>query len=151
MQASHLLAGAFCLKTLVLGLLVNSALACDCDMPPAPKKALQQAAAVFVGQVTQIKILDKKEYHGDYAMQVQFKVANSWKGVNGAQAVVQTGAEGGADCGYDFEVGHEYLVYAYTLPGDKTLITGLCSRTRPIEDATPDLAALGRPVEGGRG
>ncbi|MBV9470259.1 MAG: hypothetical protein JO316_01065 [Abitibacteriaceae bacterium] len=150
MQGSHLLTGAFCLKTLVLGLLVNTAFACDCDLPPSPQKALQQAAAVFAGQVIQIKTLDKKEYHGDYAMQVQFKVANSWKGVQGTQAVVQTGAEGGADCGFDFKAGQEYLVYAYALPGEKTLITGICSRTRPIDDAVEDLAALGRPVVSGR-
>ncbi len=54
-------------------------------------------------------------------------------------------------CGYEFQQGQEYLVYARTVdatlvpkqPANIVLQTGLCSRTQPLAEATQDLAALG--------
>ena len=44
-----------------------------------------------------------------------------------------------------FEVGGEYLVYAYFL-GDGDLYTGICSRTNSLAVASEDLAQLGEPI-----
>src|SRR6185503_15210753 len=50
---------------------------------------------------------------------------------------VRTGL-GDSDCGYNFRLGGQYLVYAY---GDEDkLATGICSRTRPVSEAADDLA-----------
>jgi hypothetical protein len=67
-----------------------------------------------------------------------------------------------ASCGYRFEVGNEYLVYAqiakrsgggwassFSWPRDAVFpaaATFLCDRTRPMEMALEDLATLGDPV-----
>jgi hypothetical protein len=48
---------------------------------------------------------------------------------------------GGGDCGYGFEVGVSYIVYAYK-NSDGQLSTGICSRTRPLKDADEDLAYM---------
>jgi protocatechuate 3,4-dioxygenase beta subunit len=53
------------------------------------------------------------------------------------EITIQTG-RGGGDCGYDFQVGKEYIVFAYD-SGNENLGTGICSPTRPIEQATEDL------------
>lgn len=50
---------------------------------------------------------------------------------------IETGF-GGGDCGYQFQVGTEYVVYAYK-NGAGRLETGICSRTRPLADAAEDL------------
>ena len=48
---------------------------------------------------------------------------------------------GGGDCGYRFEIGKEYLVYAY-LGEDKKLSTGICTRTGLLTKADEDLAYI---------
>jgi hypothetical protein len=61
----------------------------------------------------------------------------------GAQAAkttmeVWTG-RGGGDCGYPFERGVTYVIYAHRASPEK-LIAGTCSRTRPESEASEDLA-----------
>lgn len=66
--------------------------------------------------------------------------------------VVMTGM-GGGDCGYHFRVGTRYLIEAYRRPSDGRLETGICSHTRPIDEAAGFLAyleSLSRPSTGGR-
>jgi hypothetical protein len=45
---------------------------------------------------------------------------------------------GGGDCGYPFQVGMDYVVYAYK-NAEGNLETGICSRTRPLTEAVKDL------------
>jgi hypothetical protein len=46
---------------------------------------------------------------------------------------------GGGDCGYPFQTGAEYVLYAYK-NSDGRLETGICSRTRPLAEAGDDVA-----------
>jgi len=46
---------------------------------------------------------------------------------------------GGGDCGFPFQTGTEYVVYAYK-NSDGRLETGICSRTRPLAEAGDDVA-----------
>jgi hypothetical protein len=46
---------------------------------------------------------------------------------------------GGGDCGFPFQTGSEYVVYAYK-NSDGRLETGICSRTRPLAEAGDDVA-----------
>jgi len=67
---------------------------------------------------------------------VHFDVTKSYRGAPGQQAVIHTADQGSA-CGYAFEQGHDYLVYAYTAPtGD--LSTGHCSRTHEVTSREDD-------------
>jgi len=45
---------------------------------------------------------------------------------------------GGGDCGYDFQIGADYVVYAYKNTEGR-LETSICSRTRPLADAAEDM------------
>lgn len=53
--------------------------------------------------------------------------------------------ESGAGCGYPFQSGRSYLVYA-DFADDGSLGVSLCSITRPIESAGEALSLLGKGV-----
>jgi hypothetical protein len=55
--------------------------------------------------------------------------------------IVVTG-RGGGDCGYRFEVGARYLVFAYG--DDAKLETNICQRTKELAQAAEDLKLLGK-------
>lgn len=116
----------------------SSAEACKCRPAPPPKEAAAAADAVLSGKVTSI------EAAGDNQLKVTIEVATSFKGDAAKTAAIYT-ANDGAACGYHFEKGKNYLIYA-RLSGegaDQLLRTGLCTRTRPIADADEDLKELG--------
>ncbi len=46
------------------------------------------------------------------------------------------------DCGYDFQIGETYLVYANDEEGADYFFTSTCMRTKRISDAGDDLAYL---------
>lgn len=107
------------------------AFACSC-VTPSPSKAFEQSAAVFAGTVASIQ-------QDNYGKIVHFNAERAWKGISDNTVTVTT-AGMGVSCGYDFEQGKEYLVYAYDTP----LKVNLCGRTQPVADAYVDLAALGQ-------
>lgn len=119
------------------------AAACTCDVPP--KRPLKQSVnlarkdsrAVFSGRVLKID-------EAGYPLRVTIRVNKSWKGVLPAEVVLLTG-NGLGDCGYPFEAGHNYLVYAYG-PDVDHLGTNICQRTAPLSAGGKDLKILGRPV-----
>lgn len=116
-------------------------------MPPPPEDALNKADAVFSGEVLEI-VENKKFFGGSYGRTVHFKVDKNWKGTNESETAITTGYDGG-DCGYSFEKGQKYLVYASAsnmyVPG--TLSTTICHRTTELTNATEDLNALGEGRE----
>jgi protocatechuate 3,4-dioxygenase beta subunit len=71
----------------------------------------------------------------------KFSVSQAFSGVEGTEVEVATG-RGGGDCGYNFRKGETYLVYAFTASDGKTLVTGICLRTKPVSEASEDLEFL---------
>jgi len=73
-------------------------------------------------------------------MEVSFEVQRSYTGVQSKHVLVSTGI-GAGDCGFDFETGRKYLVFAYK--GDSgELSTGICSSTALLEESQANLAYL---------
>lgn len=104
----------------------ETSLACSCrasldSVKKQVSKAYKQSAAIFSGTVKSIETAS----NGSEVI-VKFSVKDTWKGAIGKEVTVTTALESSM-CGYDFEVGREYLVYAYGTV-DK-LGVGLCSRT----------------------
>ena len=133
--ATSLLAGV-----LALGLLAAAAgtsIACTCGPDwPTPQEEFEQSAAVFTGRVLSMEPLPFG------AADVEIQVYLGWKGITGSRMIAYNPS--GSMCGYPFEVGHEYLVYARGAP--ESLSTGQCGRTTAIESAGEDLEALGPPT-----
>lgn len=70
---------------------------------------------------------------------VNLKITQALNGLDGTakEITIETG-RGGGDCGYPFERGVEYIVYAFKGRGG-SLSTGICSPTKPVGDAAEDL------------
>jgi hypothetical protein len=120
------------------------AVACTCAVPdpglPLKRQvrmALNESRAVFSG-----KVLEVTEDTETLSVVVRIKVERVWKGSPPAQVSIFTG-RGGGDCGYGFEVGESYLVYAHKR-GEDGLGTNICQRTAKLSEASKDLRALGR-------
>lgn len=117
-------------------------------MPPPPEDALDNADAVFSGEV--VKVIENKGIMRGYGNIVHFKVDKAWKGTEDSEMIITTGY-GGGDCGISFEEGQQYLVYASAsdMYEAGTLSTTICHRTTGISGATEDLNALGEGREVG--
>jgi hypothetical protein len=117
--------------------------ACTCAPPSDPRTELEHADAVFSGRVVEVE--PGEQEHGFRRLAVRFALDAVWKGLPaGEEATVRT-AEHSAACGYSFEPGETYLVYAYDDDAGE-LTTGLCTRNAPLSRAAEDLAALGEPL-----
>ncbi|HEY0462219.1 MAG TPA: hypothetical protein VGC97_24005 [Pyrinomonadaceae bacterium] len=125
-----------------LALTASKSFACSCALPSRSLEkqiaiAYEKSAAVFYGEVVEITRDPEKFY-----VKVKFKVEKSWKNQIESEVVIQTG-EGGGDCGYPFNIGQKYLVYAY---GDKnSLGTNICQRTSPFETDLKYLNKIKKP------
>ena len=136
----------------------TSAFACTCS-PPGTTAASDLAAwraehvdAIFVGRVADIKVrwklLDAKigelvpaDLEDDNpTLAVQVNVSKAYRGNQSGGVQISTGL-GGGDCGFDFQVGMEYLIYAHK---DETgaLSTNICTGTDLLEDSGANLAYL---------
>jgi hypothetical protein len=134
---------------ILIGFSWFEARACSCDLPllnrtlkQQVKKAQKQSQAVFVGNV--IQVLQRPEAFG---VSVKFRVERVWKGKRSQEVTIFTG-QGGGDCGYRFEVGESYLVYAYG--SNESLSTNICQRTAPRSEGG-DMKLLGKgktPIKG---
>jgi hypothetical protein len=109
------------------------------------------AAAVFVGTATDSRTnkprsVEAARAEPDWTPVVfKFAVLQPFLGVEATEVEVATG-HGGGDCGYEFRKGETYLVYASRRGEGGPLVTGICTRTRPVSDAAEDfefLRALG--------
>jgi len=126
----------------------RSADACSCSDPGPPCRAMLLTDAIFVGKVTEIRDpsanaqpdenLPRLFRRVNFLVEEPFRAAGVKKG---ATLVVLTGF-GGGDCGYAFVIGERYLVYARHFPDTNHLFTGICTRTRALAEATPDLEYL---------
>jgi hypothetical protein len=112
--------------------------------------------SVTIDQVD-VLIGEKKYSHKNRV--AQFTIEESLKGIDQKSVELVTGM-GGGDCGYDFKTGERYLVYA-DLNKDETaaaakpitilaggpsvtalLTTTICSRTRPLAEATDNIELI---------
>lgn len=117
--------------------------ACSCAQPQTVKDQFSRSEAVFSGKVLEVK--EQKNLNGSMTKAALFDVSRIWKGGTESQIIIHTGS-GGGDCGFKFENGKEYLVYAQpsTMYGDKELlVTIICDRTVALDQAQEDLAVLG--------
>ncbi len=124
---------------------VPAALACSCAPPPEPEKALAAAALVVEGTVLE----GPTPHEGKH--RYTFEVKRTWKGTSGGRLIIETPTNGAA-CGRTYAVGNSYFLYVGTYDG-QVGFDSLCSRTRPMDGASEDIAALGdgtpvRPASG---
>ena len=107
-------------------LMAQPCLACSCVPPPRNQEEREEwakdARAVFTGKVWKVK----GEYNTNHSnVRVRFFVEDAYKGTDKHRVTVKT-PNNGAACGYYFEEGKRYTVFAYD-KGPKAFKTSLCS------------------------
>lgn len=105
--------------------------ACSCMITDEPletqiQKAFDGSTSVFSGEVVSVEPKD------EYTLSVKIKTLQIWKGEETDEFTVNT-ANQSAMCGYFFEVGKKYLVYA-NKSGEVLMATN-CSRTAIFDEA----------------
>ena len=114
----------------------GKALACTCVRPSPPDETKAMADAVFSGTVSD------SSPTGDGNVIYTFEPTVIWKGQIQAVIEVSTAASA-ATCGDFFDIGVEYIVYAY-LDENGALTTNMCTRNAPYD--ADEAAALGSPI-----
>jgi hypothetical protein len=144
---------ALALASVILLCSPQQALACDCPYLPAPRAALADSNAVFIGTVTMVQqpgpelrlqrsfpfiIYDTPSYAG---VTIRLSISEIWRGPDYRTVTLTTG-QPYSGCGVGFVEGETYLVYAY-INGVGNLMTHRCSRTATVLRAEEDLALFG--------
>ena len=151
------------MAAVILGLTLSPApvFGCTCAAPPPEVKTASELAAwtradaIFEGKVESVGLRWKlKEAQiGDViptvatdldqdgpVILVSLEVLHSYRGDQRKPMRLTTGL-GGGDCGFDFEVGKQYLVYAFKDEAGE-LSTNTCTRTTRLEKGRDNLAYL---------
>jgi hypothetical protein len=119
----------FLCSVALLLLSAESGFACSCLKVPSIDESFRDADAVFFGQAVD----------GSYSgVEVKFRVERAWKGVSFSEVTVLTS---NSSCGFLFEEGESYVVYASKMSGGE-YATGACSGTVHIKHAGEQLASL---------
>jgi hypothetical protein len=132
----------FVFGLLIAGLFVGAAqaLACSCIPSGPPCQAYGRTDTIFVGTPIRASVgdLDRNGDPSPYR-KLRFRVSEGLKGVTERELDVVTVASE-ATCGYPFKLGTAYVVYGHRDAQEGWVLTGLCSRTRPLSDGGVDVA-----------
>lgn len=125
------------------------AYACEVLSLPSIEDSIHESSAIFSGTVREFRTISISSGMQDMRVAL-FEVDKYWTSPQGEadryrELVVFTAIDHGA-CGFDFEEGKRYLVYAWSQDNDAYLYTSIGTRTMPIENAQDDLAVLGQGV-----
>ena len=129
----------WCRMLATVGVVLHTASCATCRCRPlVPDEAAQSASAVFAGRVVRIYEPGwwKTIRTGSDPLEITFEVERVWKGDVPSKVTVETRVSV-ASCGYDFDTGERYLVYA------RDGHVSLCSGTLPIAGADEGLRHLG--------
>lgn len=120
----------------------KDAYACSCAVNDSVMEERDRNDAVFEGTATAVK-KPVSLFSTSSASKVKttFQVNELWKGRVSSRIEV-TSALSGASCGFEFQEGQRYLVYARST--GNSLDVSLCSRTALFSSAGHDIVELGQ-------
>jgi hypothetical protein len=131
-----------CFVLFLIVVLQGEAIACSC-VRPGPSEteninsAVKDSAAVISGEVVEIT------ENTQFSKLVKININSVWKGSKKRQIEITTG-NGGGDCGFPFEVGEIYLIFANGSKGGE-YSTNICNRTNLLSLSETDLKVLKKP------
>ncbi|MCA9386886.1 hypothetical protein KC669_02515 [Candidatus Dojkabacteria bacterium] len=108
--------------------------ACSCIQPGTPTEEANKGQIIFSGTVESITEVD------DLNLQVNVKPIMSWTSDLLSLSTPIATTNNSAACGYNFEEGKDYLIYAYEHEGN--LSTNICTRTQLLDTAALDIPEL---------
>jgi hypothetical protein len=145
---------------LIIFLIVYSSVAycCSCIGEATLKQELKRSDVVFTGKVISKKVIDTRSPTDTlmqglkmYVAEYKLQVSSIFKGKVKQDTITIITGVGSGDCGFNFEIGNEYIVYSsfenkYYPQGNtvsKFLYTDICRRTRLATD-TAEIKALSK-------
>jgi len=122
---------------LCLFFFANFCCACVCSDTGTKEQTIQKTDAILKGKIISKEIFSKDDHKrtGLRVPYVKYTVVilETIKGkLKTKSLIIATAPGGGGDCGYMFEIGKTYLIYALKHRGnknDKFLYTSICTRT----------------------
>ncbi len=134
----------FLLTALAIATLFSLGLAsaCSCIYFENTSQKLDNAEYVFSGEVTNIKI-SGQEYNE--LQEITIKTIQYWKPFSFPESVnlnLYSLKDSGANCGYNFQVGKKYIVYAYLDSETGKLSTTSCMGTSILTEETDEISEL---------
>ena len=132
---------------IVMPLFANDVQSCTCnEYETPPCAAFWRAEIVFVGRVIEIG-QHSDNRRGDDGAIVHLSVEKVYRGSIGAEAFDRQ--SNGADCGVEYEIGKQYLLYTYDYqPSTKKIITSGCGRSGELAKAQEDLEFIRSLADG---
>lgn len=135
-------------------------LACSCVSTADALADLNSADAVFTGEVTALTIAPRwwrvakvqppsdlvtplERDHSARVERVTIAVDRSWKGVTREEVTVYTMFDC-CMCGFGFQVGERYLIYARWQEGRGAYFVSSCSRSKTADSAESEFTVLGQ-------
>ena len=125
----------FLLLFLILTVKAPSARASECAAVPPVEESYAISSSVFVGKVMMVRERTRN-------VKVSFKVYKVFKGTLDDVSVVLTSFPNDMGQGYPFQLEEQYLVFTYLQEGRDH--ANLCTRTKPLSEASADIKALDR-------
>lgn len=113
----------------------GEALACSCRPYESTEHAFRQADVVFVGRVANLTSFDVESQTSTRA---ELTVRKIWKGEGREITVLTAGST--AACGFPFEKGQQYLIFAYDT--GENVSTNLCSGSKNLSQAGHEIMDL---------
>lgn len=122
---------------------------CSCFGTETVKQAFRESDVVIYGEVVSKgkHNLSKELHYGDtiewFTNEVTIKVTTNLKSGGAEFVTIYTGM-GDGDCGFNFQIGKSYLVYANneTQDGEELLRTNICTRTAEVTSDFDELTTL---------
>ena len=118
-------------------LTIANVLACSCIYLPDAESKMNNANIVFTGKVVN---LDKSGEN----FRAQFQVYEYWRmeegSLSGDKLTVTSVENTGANCGFNFVEGNEYLIYGYK--SEDRISTSSCSGNLALSEATDEIEQL---------
>ncbi|MGB3632620.1 MAG: hypothetical protein WA982_01120 [Rubrobacteraceae bacterium] len=142
-RLSFLLAMTMTIFSCTIFLAPDRAYACSCAFEAGVTKqervqeAFSQANAVFAGKVVDLEDPPSPVSSSMDPITATFDVSEAWKGSQAKTQKITTPLSE-ASCGYEFQAGKAYLVYA-----SEDMEVLLCGETKPLSEAKVDLETLG--------
>ena len=126
--------------TLFLTTFGTPVFASDCDGIPSFDTEFKSSDKIFSGQVVSIKPYITQAGQKQFSeFVVELKINKAYKGTTTKNIKVRT-AVSIASCGYPFEKGKTFLVYAFL--DRNTYRVTYCSRTKEVKNAKEDIDKL---------
>jgi len=131
------------LAALMLFLVISLASACSCIYLENTQAKLDNAAYIFSGEV--IDIQTSEAYANQEMQEATIRVINHWKPSSFPESVnlkVYANRDSDANCGYNFEEGKEYLIYAYLDSETNKISTNSCMGSLELDKAQQEIKYL---------